>query len=258
MRWLAPPERCARLGEFSVEREGFRFQVQPATPVGWNVLMFGSYEPELRAVFRTAIPSGGVAIDVGANVGWHSLLMARLAGPKGRLLAVEPNPSVRAKLVANLEANRLENVTVIPFAISAVEGVSRFLGPAAIDGGSGSGHLLPRDAPSAETSFDVEIRRLDAVLADTEVSRLDLLKIDVEGFEWPVLQGAEGSIRRFRPQVVFEYNEEYVSRSGATPASFEDFFHRHRYRLAVMGRRGTRPLVPGAWPSSGDIWAVPL
>lgn len=258
VRWLAPPDRCGPLGESTVERDGFTFVVQPVTPVGWNVLLFGSYEPELRAIFRAAVPEGGVAVDVGANVGWHSLLMARLAGPSGRLVAVEPNPSVRAKLIDNLVANRLENVIVIPFAISAAEGWFRFHGPPAADGSSGSGHLLSRDALPTSASFDVETRRLDTVLAEAGVGRLDLMKIDVEGFEWPVLQGAENSIERFRPQVVFEYNEEYASRGGATPAIFEDFFRRHRYRLAVMGRSGARSLTAEAWPSSGDIWAVPL
>lgn len=258
VRWFASPERCASIAPSWVERDHFAFFAQPATPLGWNVLLFGTYEPELREIFRSALPEGGVAVDVGANVGWHSLLMARLAGPDGRVFAIEPNPSVRERLNANLAANRVGNVSVLPFALSESEGPARFHGPPDSLGASGSGHLVSVNLPESTEVLEVETRRLDAVLAAAGVERLDLMKIDVEGFEWPVLRGAEESIARFRPQVVFEFNTEYLSRGAASPELFEDFFRRHRYRLCAVGRTGARTVAPGEWPSCADIWAVPL
>jgi FkbM family methyltransferase len=257
VRWFAPPEKCGAIGERLVRGEGFSFFAQSVTPLGWQVLFFGTYEPELRAIFRSTIPPGGVVIDVGANVGWHSLLMARLAGPSGRILAVEPNPSVRDRLKANLDANEIENVTVLPFAFSNRDGRVGFYGPPATDGGSGSGHLAISDSPGPEANFDVDARRLDALVDELGLQRLDLLKIDVEGFEWPVLLGAEISIAKFRPQIVFEFNLEYAGRGGGRPEVFAEFFQRHGYTLHEVGRRGPNPLGTTAWPAAFDVWAVP-
>ncbi len=68
----------------------------------WHIGFFRSYEPELRDIIRIVLPPGGVAIDVGANVGWHTRLMAKLLGPHGRVLAMKPNRSVREHLLRNI------------------------------------------------------------------------------------------------------------------------------------------------------------
>ncbi len=257
VRLAAPPESCGQLGELVVEREGFVLRIQPTTPLGWNVLLFGTYEPELRAVFRGAMPAGGVAVDAGANIGWHTLLLARLAGPEGRVFAAEPNPSVRERLAGNIAANRLENVSILPLALAEAPSRVAFLGPSATDGASGSGHLVPGSAAESGT-FEVETRSLDSVVAESGIARLDLLKIDVEGFELAVLRGAEESIARFRPQIVFEFNAEYAPRGSATVQQFEELFARLRYRLSSVGRGGAKPLASGIWPPNTDIWAEPL
>src|SRR5689334_14765239 len=105
VRLVTSPEKC-RIRELCVVREGVAFLAQPSVPLGWHVAFFGTYEPELREIMRAVLPKGGVAIDVGANVGWHTLLMASLVGDKGRVLAAEANPSVRSRLRDNLHLNR--------------------------------------------------------------------------------------------------------------------------------------------------------
>lgn len=257
VRWFAPPEQCAALGRLRVVREGTVFLAQATTPVGWNVLLFGTYEPELRALFRRLLPEGGIALDVGANVGWHALLLSNLVGPAGRVLAVEPNPSVRERLEENLRANRADNVTILPFALAEEDRRAPFHGPAAELGESGSGHLLADPQAGSHEDFEVEVRRADAVLTEARVERLDLVKIDVEGFEWAVLAGARDSIARHRPHVFFEYNADYVGRAGGDPVLFEEFFRDLGYRLFEVGRRGELPIPSGSWPGSADVWARP-
>src|SRR5215472_5962531 len=93
VRMFASPEKCRSMAEVCLVRDGIVFQVQPSVAVGWNVAFFGTYEPELREIFRSVLPMGGVALDIGANIGWHTLLMARLVGNNGRVMAAEANPS---------------------------------------------------------------------------------------------------------------------------------------------------------------------
>lgn len=258
VRRLVPPEKCAGLPDLRVERDGTHFLAQPYVNLGWHVIYFWSYEPELRRLFAQALPPGGIAVDVGANVGWHSLLMARLVGPQGRVFAAEANPSIRKRLMDNLALNYFDQVQVIPYAIGDSETTVAFHAPDATALGSGSGHVVAGDASVPSDTIRVETRRLDSILAAADCQRLDLVKIDVEGHEWPVLRGAEASISRFRPHIVFEYDANYVSRGGADPAAFAGFFRRHGYRLFAVTRKRLEPLGLANWPSSANIWAAPL
>jgi FkbM family methyltransferase len=257
VRIFASPEKCRGIGDICVIRDGVLFLAQPAITIGWHVVFFGSYEPESREIFRAVLPAGGVAVDVGANVGWHTLLMARLVGERGRVLAAEPNPSVRKRLEDHLKLNRLPQVDVIPFAIAEGEGTVEFYGPGAEDADSGNGYVVTSAAVGQRETVRVETRSLDAILAATEIQRLDLIKIDVEGYEWPVFRGAEKVITRFRPHIVFEFNMEYASRGGGTSQLLDDYFRRHRYKLYAIGRNWAEAIVPGRWPQCADIWAIP-
>jgi FkbM family methyltransferase len=258
VRLFASPEKCVGMAEVCVVRDGVVFLAQPAVPVGWYVAFFGTYEPELREIFRTVLPTAGVAVDIGANVGWHTLLMARLVGQTGRVLAAEANPSVLVRLQDNLNLNRFGQVEVLPYALAQSEGTVNFYAPKADDAESGNGYVVTDGAKEQRGIIAVETRRLDAIVSMAQFERLDLIKIDVEGFEWPVLRGGEQSIARFRPHIVFEYNREYSSRGGGDPHIVAEFFRKHRYRLFAIGRTWAKAVEAGNWPDCADIWAVPL
>ncbi len=257
VRLFTSPERCRALGETRLVRDGSIFIAQPGLQLGWHVRVFGTYEPELRAVFRDVLSSGAVAVDVGANVGWHTLLMARLVGECGRVLAVEPNPSVRARLIEHLALNRVAQVEVVPCVLGDREGTVAFRAPDASDSTAGDGHVLAADEGAGDDVIRVPTRTLDAIVEASGVERLDLVKIDVEGFEWPVLAGATRSIERFRPRIVFEYIDDYAGRGGATPQAMAAYFAERRYDLFAIGRGGPKPVSVARWPTAGNLLAVP-
>ncbi len=257
VRLFASPEKFASVAELRVLRDGNLFLAQPALTLGWNVVMFGTYEPELRAIIRKVLPNGGVAVDVGANVGWHTLLMANQVGELGRVFAVEPNPSVRRRLENHLKLNGLSQVAVLAVALAAEDGSADFWGPGAGAPESGDGHLLANAGDSPGDVVRVQTRRLDSIAAEASIQRLDLIKIDVEGFEWDVLRGGEAALARFRPHIVFEFNEDYISRSACTSELLERFFARHRYQLSAIRRNRAVPIEPGRWPHNADVWAAP-
>jgi FkbM family methyltransferase len=258
VRLFTSPERCRGMQGVAIVRDGTTFIAQPSVPLGWHIALFGTYEPELREVFRRILPRGGVAVDVGANVGWHTLLMARLVGESGRVFAAEANPFVRVRLEEHLHLNGLRQVAVLPFALGDSNGSVAFHAPNVDKLAAGDGHVVAAGEPGAPDVIRVEARTLDDELESRNLPRLDLIKIDVEGLEWPVLRGSERSIERFRPHVVFETIGEYLDRGGATPRMIAQFFAKHRYRLFVVGRGGARSISVEHWPDAANLWAMPL
>ncbi|MGA8215704.1 MAG: FkbM family methyltransferase [Candidatus Sulfotelmatobacter sp.] len=257
VRWFASPEKCSDLPELCLVRDGLVFLARPGVQVDWHVAFFGTYEPEVRRIFRTVLPLGGVALDIGANVGWHTLLMASLVGASGRVLAVEANPALRQRLHNHLHLNRFRQVEVMPCAAADTEEMMEFYAPAANDRNSGNGHVVEHPRGHAST-IRVEARRVDTIIAAARCERLDLIKIDVEGFEWRVLRGGEDTIAKFRPHIVFEYDAEYAPRGGGTPELLGEFFRAHRYRLFAIGRNWAEAIEGDRWPQCADIWAVPV
>ena len=243
--------------ELCVLRDGAMFLAQPGVPLGWHVAVFGTYEPEVRDIVRAVLPVNGVAVDVGANVGWHTILMAQMVGNGGRVFAAEANPSVRRRLEDNVAINRFRQVEVVPFAMGNNDGSVNFFGPPADDSGSGDGYVVTSCGSDSRAVIHVEMRRLESVLASAAIDRLDLIKIDVEGFEWPVLRGAEKMIAKFRPHIIFEYNADYVHRGEGTPDLMATFFQQHRYRLFAIRRNWSEAITQSSWPACADIWAVP-
>jgi FkbM family methyltransferase len=257
MRFLLPIRKCTDIPEICLVRDGTLFVTRPGLPLGWHVAFFGSYEPELREIMRTVLPTGGVAIDVGANVGWHTLLMARLVGAHGRVLAIEANPSICEQLMRNVGLNRLAQVDLIPVAVADSETTLDFCGPSADDPASASGHVVS-DAAKGMGSIRVAARPLDAIVSEKQIERLDLIKIDVEGFEWPALKGGEKTIAKFRPHILFEFDSAHVGRGGGSSSLFFEFFQRHEYRLFSVGRNWAGALDLSTWPDCANIFATPL
>ena len=259
VRAIVPPGKMPEGVEVTLHLEKSTFVTRPALPLDWNLFFFGTYEPELRRIMRRVLTPGCVAVDVGANTGWHTVLMASLCGTTGRVLAFEPNPSVMARLRLNLEVNRLTQVELFPVALSDSCARLPFCAPPSHAPSSGDGHVLPSVSGSAaDGSIVVEARALDALAEKCRLDRLDLIKIDVEGYEWPVLQGAQHTIARHRPHVLFEHNEDYVARGRGSADAIYAYFARRGYALFEVGRWRRRPIRRNAWPRSCNVWAIPI
>ncbi|MDX1973867.1 MAG: FkbM family methyltransferase, partial [Candidatus Sumerlaeia bacterium] len=166
--------------------------------------VLGNHEPHILSAIRDCLPVGGTYVDVGANLGYFCVHAAYQLGPSGSIYAFEPN----RENFALLESNRMSlknhaNVTTYKEGVSRAEGTAELsLGP------HSTYHSLERRFDSGATE-SVPITTLDAWFAKTGVSRIDLLKIDVEGHEPAVLEGASKSIAEGRiKSIVLECREQ--------------------------------------------------
>lgn len=255
VRAVAPPRRFAN-GGLRQRRmpEGYIFPLDRGTLLGWNIHFFGSYEPEVRDQFKRWLRPGDVAIDVGANVGWHTLLMANLVGPAGRVYAFEPNETTRTRLLTAIDINALTQVVVDPRAASEAPGIVGFRAPVAGDLWDGTGRLID-DRASAGTQ--IECVSLDAFAADWGIDRLALVKIDVEGWELSVLRGARRVLDALRPGLVFEYDPKYVSRCGGSGADLTRYLADRSYVVFALKPRRKPKRVTGLDGAGGNFLAVP-
>jgi FkbM family methyltransferase len=171
------------------------FVPAPLDARGEDLLFYGFDAPAPALAF---VPLGGVAIDVGANLGEWAVPLAQAVGSRGRVLCCEPNPMIAAALARTLNINNLAYAEVWPVAISD----SDDHGYLAIDtADTGRSHL-------AASGIAVKLRSLDSIAAEAMLDRVDLVKIDVEGHEAAVLAGGKQMLQRFRPALIFESGHE--------------------------------------------------
>jgi FkbM family methyltransferase len=151
------------------------------------------YKPDFRAIAKLIGP-GQTAIDVGANIGAHSIMMSRGVGPRGRVIAFEPVPSTAALMRENLALNRAQNVELVEAAVSDREGsVEMNVFDQRYSAWNSRGAVANDGIAPVET-VEVRAESLDAALGARGVDRVSFLKIDVEGFELEALKGAMGML----------------------------------------------------------------
>jgi FkbM family methyltransferase len=186
-------------------RHGFRFYCDPQFLIERHIASSGEWEATLRPIFEHFIRLGFVCCDVGANSGYHSLGMAKLVGPKGKVLAFEPSCRNLARLTKNMQLN-VDLAACIELHPIGLSDSRKELSVFAV-GQEGNAYVSkevrteladPADAPAPEPCV---VERLDDVL---QGRRVDFIKIDVEGMEYSVLRGASDTIARWRPVLVYE------------------------------------------------------
>jgi FkbM family methyltransferase len=200
-----------------------------------------AYVDDWLQTFRAHIPNGGVVCDIGAALGDHAASYASMVGPTGSVHAIEPYRPYLECLRHNAQA--LPNVTVYDVALGADTATGTMVRSDAQPNNHGMTHLVPTGVGT------VQVTTLDRIAADW--TRLDFVKIDVEGYEPAVLDGAADTLRRFHPALLIEVNAWALAKKGSTP---EDVYR----RLRALGYHYT-PCRPGDTLQSPelDILCVP-
>ena len=209
--------------------------------VGWTCFTRRAWDPHVEACIRRILLPGQAAIDVGANLGYFTAVMAQCVGPSGRVWSFEPVPETFELLLLCRSLNRYTHVTPINVALGAASGSIEITYDKRH---SGIATMYP-DHVSGDTQR-VQLRTLDELIASGEVQRRpDLIKVDVEGHELDVLRGARETIAEASPAIVFELNERTARVAGWTLAELAELLRSlGDYSFLLIDDGGTHPFDP--------------
>ena len=222
------------VGEFV--RNGLTYRLDLHEGIDFAVYLFGIYEKELTTAFARLLKPGDVVIDAGANVGIHTLKLAQLVSPGGKVLAFEPTLYAFEKLSENLRLNPGLAGTVEPhraFLLSSatVETPDQIYSSWPL---SSVGESHPSHGGSLKSTTGAASIHLDSFLSPELAARVKLIKLDVDGFELEVLRGGDKLITENQPLIIVELCQEVADEHGHSVADILAFLIDRGYEFATL------------------------
>ena len=221
-----------------------RLDVDDAVQI--KILEQGAYEPLTVEAVRRLLKAGQCFVDVGAHVGQFALLASALVGRAGRVIAIEPNPETFCDLQTNLALNACSNVTPVSCAVTSDARIIRFASTQ-----PGNRAAAREVETAAESQLLVGAFNLSTILTAAGVATCDVLKIDVEGNEWRVLEPFFANVSNPPGHIIFEFLPEYFSYHVGPQLMLERIANLG-YRLTTVEGRDYR--VGDAVPEH-NLWA---
>lgn len=198
-------------------------EVDTGDTVGRVIAVSGVWEPHVTAVVRALLRSGDVFVDVGAHVGYYTLLGASVVGERGHVYAFEPSHARVAEIRGHLQRNGLENVTLLELAAGSAEGTVTLYEAPRTNTSASTVVVRAVDPAAAKTGYStsrVAIARADRCILPAHLDRVRVVKVDVEGYEVEVLDGLEGAFAARQPLcVLVEISPEW---SAVDPSRYVD------------------------------------
>ncbi|HEX6000928.1 MAG TPA: FkbM family methyltransferase [Hyphomicrobiaceae bacterium] len=208
------------------------FSFDPVSLLGVELCNHGEVEPGMRRNMERALRPGATFVDLGANEGYFTVIGARLVGPTGRVLAIEPQQRLLPILHDNIARNGLCNVTVRDVAIGMSESTQRlYLSADTNTGGSG----LSRSGRLPLATQPVQVQRLQEVLSAQGIDRVDFMKIDIEGSEYEAVLASPEVFRQQRVDVLgMELHPTVLASCGKDAADIIKFLADCGYRMSEI------------------------
>lgn len=184
--------------------KNLKIHINTSSFIEWEIYFFGYYEQHIVKIIKKYLKPDDVFVDVGANIGCHTLIAAKICK---KVIAIEPEPNVRKRLMENIKLNNLKNVEVYDYAISDYIGETTFYSSDVNNPNKGVGSLYYKNGLKQD-GIKVKVITLDKLLENE--FKIDFIKIDVERANKEVIFGAKNIIKKFNPLVLYERDDSDV------------------------------------------------
>jgi FkbM family methyltransferase len=215
---------------FTFRRDGVLLKLHPSSVTLGLWRRKYSFETD-KIVIEKIVKENFICFDIGANIGHLSILMAKKA-KNGLVISLEPSPRIFSYLLDNIQINRLKNIIPLNLAISEENGIKEFFTFTYADDQS----ALVVDKDWKSEKYKVATLRLDELLKILRISKIDFLKIDVEGAELLVLKSLGKHIDGVK-YIWFEFNEENYRKFDYGSKEIIDFFKNHKFSLYRLNKK---------------------
>jgi len=243
-------------GLAAIEINGVQVPFDPQYVSYLNNLYYGARDVALQTILQHYLAEGDVFLDVGANIGRTSVLALGLVGPTGAVHCFEPAPHYRQFLERIRQANPRYRLLVNGVAVGDLPGTARLV---LSRGNIGANSLVPGFVPAhdREKTIETPVIRLDDYLAENAIDRVALIHIDAEGYEFPVLKGLDGFLRRTarRPPIVCEINPWAYRSLGIGIETLLAYLREHGYEARSLYNPRRRIVLRES--RRGDVLLLP-
>lgn len=215
---------------------GLKLYIYPRNEVFRAIYVTGTYDPNTLAVLKHLIHKGDVVLDIGANFGYISLVMSKLAGEQGKVIAIEPSSRDFSRLVDNVSLNNLEE-NILPFqvAISNEEGPCKLqIAPEERSALNTLGSAFSYKGIVKAGVEDIIATTIDKFVEDQDIEQfehIDFIKLDIEGSELKALLGAKQTIAKYRPIIMLGINKASLSLCDSELSEVLETLYELRYRI---------------------------
>ncbi len=174
------------------------------------IYLYKIYEPHVLDIIEDNLQKGGTFVDIGANIGQHSMFAASIVGDTGKVFSFEPIPYIYNQLLDSVHINHFEKIVTVHNIALGTENKNDTL---YIETNNVGGSSIVAPHGTKTEAIQINIRKGDDILE--QISNIHLIKIDVEGYEYEVLSGIEKTLRIHRPTIILEFSGElYISKKN--------------------------------------------
>lgn len=249
---VLPNEKIIR--KFNYKKYSWLIECDLGSDLDRHIAIHGEWEKPIVDLCHKLIQKNDTAIDVGANIGFHTILLSSFVGEKGKVFCFEPIPLLSKTLKRNLWLNDCPNVITSNKAATDTSGEKvEFYCPTSSNLGLGS---LKRNIDLTTSDIiEVETIKLDNLIDEIKTN-LSLIKIDVQGEELKVLMGGKKLIVKYKPTIIFELEDEYLSNPDSDRQSVFNYFEEINYELWIIKEEFMYKFNPDSY-FHGDLLAIP-
>jgi len=192
-------------------------------------ILNGGFEQHITNILSGLVKPGDVCLDVGANIGFYSIFMADKVGPTGKVFSFEPVEYNRKKLQLNKSLNGLRNITLIEKALGDKSEALKLKVYPEESNLIGHHSFVENETIQSDTSYTeelVEVMSVDEWLIENEINKVDLVKVDIEGFEYSFFRGAR-ELLKMSPIIIFEHSSERIKELGIKESEFGNILNEY-------------------------------